>query len=270
MEVRVPPREQTDGSPSAPRGKTWLGFAARTAALLAVLGAGWIAGLATTQEIQLARASAWVRQLASAATSKLDDWREYVLGRGHVSLAARASNPAQEAREQPATSAALQSMTEALGARIDQLRASSEGVEKQVGSRIDLLNGSVERTQRELVSKLDQLQKQIKNLEIRTAAAAANMKRGQTREAHKITPVRSQPSQSAPPRAQAQREPEAGELPRWSVWDVVDGIAILEGPDGVIAVSTGDVVPGAGRVEGIVRRSGRWVVATSKGIIVNR
>jgi hypothetical protein len=89
-------------------------------------------------------------------------------------------------------------MTEALGARIDQLRASSEGVEKQVGSRIDLLNGSVERTQRELVSKLDQLQKQIKNLEIRTAAAAANMKRGQTREAHKITPVRSQPSQSAP------------------------------------------------------------------------
>jgi len=45
---------------------------------------------------------------------------------------------------------------------------------------------------------------------------------------------------------------------------------VLAGPRGIIEVSSGDVVPGAGRVKSISRRGGRWVVATSKGEITGR
>jgi hypothetical protein len=53
----------------------------------------------------------------------------------------------------------------------------------------------------------------------------------------------------------------------WTVLDVVDGAAILEGPDGIKRAMRGDTVPGVGRVESIVRWGRHWVVATSRGLI---
>ena len=53
----------------------------------------------------------------------------------------------------------------------------------------------------------------------------------------------------------------------WTVRDVVDGAAILEGPDGIRRAMRGDTVPGVGRVESIVRWGRHWVVATSRGLI---
>ena len=37
---------------------------------------------------------------------------------------------------------------------------------------------------------------------------------------------------------------------------------------GIIEVDQGDMVPGLGRVEAIRKQDGRWVVVTSKGLIV--
>jgi hypothetical protein len=54
------------------------------------------------------------------------------------------------------------------------------------------------------------------------------------------------------------------------VREVIDGVAILQGRRGVIEVSVGDVVPGAGRVQSIARQGGRWVVATNTGVITAR
>jgi hypothetical protein len=53
----------------------------------------------------------------------------------------------------------------------------------------------------------------------------------------------------------------------WTVREVVGGSAVLEGPDGVWKVARGDTVPGAGRVESIVRWGSRVIVATSMGLI---
>jgi hypothetical protein len=53
----------------------------------------------------------------------------------------------------------------------------------------------------------------------------------------------------------------------WTVREVVDGTAVLEGPDGVWKAARGEVVPGLGRVDSIVRWGNRWIVATSKGLI---
>lgn len=53
----------------------------------------------------------------------------------------------------------------------------------------------------------------------------------------------------------------------WTVVDVRDGTAVLEGPDGIRMAARGDTIPGIGRVESIVRWGNRWIVATANGLI---
>ena len=56
----------------------------------------------------------------------------------------------------------------------------------------------------------------------------------------------------------------------WTVRDVVDGKAVLEGPNGIWDVVRGDTVPGVGTIDSIVRWGNRWVVATSSGLIATQ
>jgi hypothetical protein len=56
-------------------------------------------------------------------------------------------------------------------------------------------------------------------------------------------------------------------IPGWMLREVVNGTAVLQGPNGVWRVTRGDTVPGVGRVDSIVRWGNRWIVATSKGLI---
>ena len=60
---------------------------------------------------------------------------------------------------------------------------------------------------------------------------------------------------------------------RWkagSLRDVANGGALIEGRQGIYEVYAGDPVPGLGRIDAIRRQDGRWVVVTSKGLIVAR
>jgi hypothetical protein len=59
-------------------------------------------------------------------------------------------------------------------------------------------------------------------------------------------------------------------VPGWTLRRVYDGAALLEGREGVIEVEPGMVVPGLGRIESVKRQDGRWVVATSRGLVVGR
>jgi hypothetical protein len=91
-------------------------------------------------------------------------------------------------------------------------------------------------------------------------------------------PVASVPSREAttgsiqpPPAAPA--KPEIARLPTvegWVLRDVANGSAIIEGRQGLYEVFAGDPIPGLGRVDAIRRQDGRWVVVTSKGLIVAR
>jgi hypothetical protein len=56
-------------------------------------------------------------------------------------------------------------------------------------------------------------------------------------------------------------------IPGWSVVEVRDGTAVLEGPEGVRMAARGDTIPGIGRVDSIVRWGNRWIVATASGLI---
>lgn len=53
----------------------------------------------------------------------------------------------------------------------------------------------------------------------------------------------------------------------WTLLEVIDGRAVVQGPNGVWRVTRGDTVPGVGKVNSIVRWGKRWIVATSSGLI---
>jgi hypothetical protein len=76
----------------------------------------------------------------------------------------------------------------------------------------------------------------------------------------------SSPSSAAP-------KVEVGRLPTvdgWVLRDVANGGALIEGRHGVYEVYAGDPVPGLGRIDAIRRQDGRWVVVTSRGLVVAR
>jgi len=78
---------------------------------------------------------------------------------------------------------------------------------------------------------------------------------------------------SIAPAAGAPAKVEVGRLPTvegWVLRDVANGSALIEGRQGMFEVYAGDPVPGLGRVDAIRRQDGRWVVVTSKGLIVAR
>jgi hypothetical protein len=53
----------------------------------------------------------------------------------------------------------------------------------------------------------------------------------------------------------------------WTLREVTNGTAVLEGPNGVWRAKPGQTVPGVGRVDSIVRWGNRLIVATSSGLI---
>ncbi len=66
---------------------------------------------------------------------------------------------------------------------------------------------------------------------------------------------------------------EAGRLPTlddWVLRNVAYGGALINGRRGIYEVYAGDYIPGLGRIDAIRRQDGRWVVVTSRGLIVAR
>ena len=64
-----------------------------------------------------------------------------------------------------------------------------------------------------------------------------------------------------------------GRLPTvdgWALREVANGGAMIESRRGLFEVYAGDSLPGLGRIDAIRRQDGRWVVVTSKGLIVAR
>jgi hypothetical protein len=56
-------------------------------------------------------------------------------------------------------------------------------------------------------------------------------------------------------------------LSGWTVREVYGSTAILDGPERSFKAARGDIVPGVGRLQSIVRWGDRWIVATESGLI---
>jgi len=133
----------------------------------------------------------------------------------------------------------------ALKASFDAGNRNASAQLTKIGERID----RIERSQAEPAAKLN---KAIDALE--------RMSRADAPPAKDIT------GSIAP--AVPSAAPPAGKLDGWVVRDVRRGTALIEGRLGLIEVDQGDMVPGLGRIDAIRKQDGRWVVVTTRGLIM--
>jgi hypothetical protein len=162
---------------------------------------------------------------------------------------------------------ALEASVARLDADIQALKVGADHASKlgmtqfnKTSERLD----KVEKAQLEPAAKLARLSEAVEKLHATppVAAAAAATPPAAAKE---VTGSISPPA--AAPKVEVARLPT---LEGWSLRDVVDGGAVIEGRQGIFEVYAGDPVPGLGRIDAIRRQDGHWVVVTSKGLIVAR
>ncbi len=129
-----------------------------------------------------------------------------------------------------------------INADIAALKSSSAAQSAKIVDRID----RVEKAQAEPAAKLAKLSEAVEKLRAPAAEVTGSISK---------------------PAAQANRLPV---VDGWALRDVSDGIATVIGRQGIFDVIPGDPLPGVGRVDAIRRQDGRWVVVTSRGLIVAR
>ena len=162
---------------------------------------------------------------------------------------------------------ALEASVARLDADIQALKVGADHTSKlgmtqfnKTSERLD----KVEKAQLEPAAKLAKLSEAVEKLRATPPAAAAA-----------AVAAKETTGSISPPPAAAAAAPkvEVARLPTvegWSLRDVADGGALIEGRQGIFEVYAGDPVPGLGRIDAIRRQDGHWVVVTSKGLIVAR
>jgi hypothetical protein len=171
--------------------------------------------------------------------------------------------------------ASANSALDATVARIDAdilaLKASVEHTSKlgmsQFSKTSDRLD-KVEKAQAEPAAKLAKLSEAVDKL--RAAPAVAPVPVAAAFAAAKEVTGSISPPATAPaaaPKVEVARLPT---VEGWVLRDVGHGGALIEGRQGIFEVYAGDPVPGLGKVDAIRRQDGRWVVVTSRGLIVAR
>jgi hypothetical protein len=160
-------------------------------------------------------------------------------------------------------------------ARIDAdilaLKASVEHTSKlgmsQFSKTSDRLD-KVEKAQAEPAAKLAKLSEAVDKLRAAPAVAPVPVAAAPA-AARDVTGSISPPATApaAAPKVEVARLPT---VEGWVLRDVGHGGALIEGRQGIYEVYSGDPVPGLGKIDAIRRQDGRWVVVTSRGLIVAR
>ena len=176
-----------------------------------------------------------------------------------------------------ADSHALDAAIARIDADIQTLKAGVEHSSKLAVSQYNKTSerlDKVEKAQAEPAAKLAKLSETVDKLRTPpTAATPANVAAtpaGAKEITGSIAPPATATAASVPLPAP---KPEVARLPTlegWVLRDVANGGALIEGRRGIFEVYAGDPVPGLGRIDAIRRQDGRWVVVTSKGLIVAR
>ena len=158
-------------------------------------------------------------------------------------------------------------LAEALG-RVDHeltvLKSGVEGSAKtgQQVARIAERMDRAERAQADAGTKIAKATDAIDRMERRLAVASADVT-GTIADTHVAAAATLAPGPDM-------KRPMMGPiLDGWVVRDVYNGSAMIQNRAGVIQVLPGDNLPGLGRIEQVKRQDGRWVVVTSRGLIVS-
>lgn len=185
--------------------------------------------------------------------------------------------------------AGSQTSLEAALSRIDsEVQALKSGLDhtsklgmNQFSKTSDRLD-KIERAQAEPAAKLAKLSEAVDRLRAAPAAApvVAAATTATSSAAKDVTgsigaASAQQQAAAQPPKTEAKLDAktEVGRLPTvegWVLRDVAYGSALIDSRRGSYEVYAGDMIPGLGRVDAIRRQDGRWVVVTSRGLIVAR
>jgi hypothetical protein len=187
---------------------------------------------------------------------------------------------AQASAQVSTKDSALEASVTRLDAEIVALKAGLEHNSKattgQLNKASDRLD-KVEKAQAEPAAKLAKLSETVDKL--RAAQASVTTAAATPASAKEVTGTIPQQQATAaaalaaPPASAAPPKPEVTRLPTvegWVLRDVANGSALIESRRGMYEVYAGDPIPGLGRVDAIRKQDGRWVVVTSKGLIVAR
>jgi hypothetical protein len=170
--------------------------------------------------------------------------------------------------------------TAALG-RIDRelanLKSSIDGSAKQANGQIAKIADRMDRaekSQAEASAKLARTTESLDRMDHRLAGNAAAGAAGEITGSIPSGSLAQGPGdrQAAlvDPRRAGAAAPTAI-LDGWVLRDVFNGAAMIQSPrNGILEVFPGDMLPGVGRIEGVKRQDGHWVVVTSRGLIVPR
>jgi hypothetical protein len=179
-----------------------------------------------------------------------------------------AGDSAQASTQASVKDSALEASVARIDAEIVALKSSLEHNSKtttgQINKASDRLD-KVEKAQAEPAAKLAKLSETVDKL--RAAQASTTTAAAAPAPAKEVTGSIPQKQAAAAPK------PEVARLPTvegWVLRDVANGSALIESRRGMYEVYAGDPIPGLGRVDAIRRQDGRWVVVTSKGLIVAR
>ena len=297
MDEAIAPLELTGRAPR------WR-FLARGVALVLVLCAGWVAGVKTQGSVDVAQLSSAVATNVSAirtdlaiSGSKLVAWLQDRMSDRGITAEEHSSALAERAAVGPGAAGNV----EGISLELSHLRSSSEAATESLRGATDRLASVVDNNQQRLWDKLEDLGNRLNNLErsggllagpvlakleqlderldriersamaLRAAqppALANSSTPAAEPKAAQVQALAPTPEPKSSEKSQAPAEPK--KIAGWIVREVINGTAILQGPRGVVGVSAGDVVPGLGRVQSIARQSGRWIVATHKGLITTR
>ncbi|TWI05607.1 hypothetical protein LPJ38_11510 [Bradyrhizobium daqingense] len=189
----------------------------------------------------------------------------------------RFAAPAQ-APVQVADTSALDASVARIDADLVALKANVEHSSKTGVSQVNRTNDrldKLEKAQAEPLAKIAKLSEAVDKLRATPPAApaqdAAAVPAKETTGS--IAPAQVATAAAAPAPVPAAPKTEVGRLPTiegWRLRNASNGAALIEGRDGLYEVYPGDPIPGVGRVDAIRRQDGRWVVVTSKGLIVGR
>jgi hypothetical protein len=157
----------------------------------------------------------------------------------------------------------------ALKANVEQTSKVGIVRDNKASDRLDRL----EKAQAEPAARLARLTEAVEKL--KAAQAAPVPVAAAPAAAKEVTGSTSPPAMAAAatPVPLPAPKPEVARLPTiegWVLREVAHGGALIEGRQGVYEVYAGDPVPGLGRVDAIRKQDGRWVVVTSKGLVVSR
>jgi hypothetical protein len=151
---------------------------------------------------------------------------------------------------------------------LEEIQALKENV---VQTRVELaaLKASVESGNRHAGSQLSRIAERVDRIERSHAEPAAKLSKAiETLERMMKSDAQGKDITGSIAASASTAPAKPAVVDGWVVREVHRGTALLEGRMGLIEVDQGDMVPGLGRVEAIRKQDGRWVVLTSKGLVM--